>query len=115
LDLDSSGRPAIAYYVADAADLKFARLVSGAWRVETFDAYHATGATPSLAFDTADRPAIAYFRKSSGSLRLARLAPAGCSIATVDASSPKTGIDPSLRLDPASHRLALSWHDRGNK
>jgi hypothetical protein len=69
--LTSTGKPAMAYYDSNNADLKYAEWDGQRWNVQTVDAYRSTGLYPSLAFDQYDDPIISYYFKNSGDLKLA--------------------------------------------
>ena len=50
LALDASGLPAVAYYDANAARLKYAHYNGSTWSIQTVDNTRRTGSYPSLAF-----------------------------------------------------------------
>lgn len=67
LRLDSSGNPAVAYWMGSSlpdkrlnSTLKFARLTGQTWQTCTVDNQGSVGGFPSLAFDSLDRPHISY-------------------------------------------------------
>jgi hypothetical protein len=82
--LTSTGKPAIAYYDAFNADLKYARFTGSRWAVETVDARKTTGYYPSLAFDRFDHPVITYYYRTAGDLRIASNTGSGWNIAPID-------------------------------
>jgi Subtilase family len=71
LALTSSGKPAMAYYDARNADLKYAEFTGRNWSIQTVDARLSTGLYPSLAFDRFDDPLISYYFKNGGDLKFA--------------------------------------------
>jgi subtilisin family serine protease len=84
--LTSSGKPAVAYYDAYNADLKYAHFNGSKWVVETVDARKTTGYYPSLGFDRFDHPVITYYYRTGGDLRVASNTGSGWSIAAIDTS-----------------------------
>lgn len=60
--IDSSGSPHVAYYGTYNSSLKYARLVNGAWVVETVSSINQSVGeiNPSIALDPLDRPHIAF-------------------------------------------------------
>jgi subtilisin family serine protease len=71
LGLTSSGKPAMAYYDARNADLKYAEFTGRSWSVQVVDSRLSVGLYPSLAFDRFDDPLIAYYFKNGGDLKFA--------------------------------------------
>jgi uncharacterized delta-60 repeat protein len=113
VQLAADGRPAVAYYDARLADLKYAHLdEQGRWVVETVDSRKATGQTPALRFARDGAPWIAYYARTAGDLRLAHRGAGGAwVIETVDAAG-DTGFYPDLREDPLSERWAVAYASR---
>jgi subtilisin family serine protease len=83
IDIDSTGKPAIAYFDNTNSDLKYAHFNGASWDVQTRDSAKSVGQFPSLTFDPQGNPVIAYYRKSGGDLRMQ----------TSDASGAWTRID----------------------
>ena len=86
LGLTSTGKPAMAYYDARNADLKFAEFTGRNWSVQTVDARLSTGLYPSLAFDRFDDPLISYYFKNGGDLKFAINEGDGWQISFIDQS-----------------------------
>jgi hypothetical protein len=84
--LTSTGKPAMAYYDSNNADLKYAEWDGQRWIVETVDSYRSTGLYPSLAFDQYDDPIISYYFKNGGNLKLAFNDGSGWALSTVDST-----------------------------
>lgn len=82
--LTSTGKPAMAYYDSNNANLKYAEWTGNKWSVATLDSNRTTGLYPSLAFDQYDDPIITYYYKTSGDLRLAFNDGSGWVISGVD-------------------------------
>lgn len=93
--ITSTGKPAMAYYDAYNADLKYAEWNGGGWSVQTVDSNRSTGLYPSLAFDAWDDPIITYYYKTSGDLRLATNDGTGWAVSTID-STQDSGRYPSF-------------------
>ena len=95
----NSGHPAIAYYDADADDLRFAKWNGNSWDLTTIDSEDDTGLYPSLAFDPGDgNPVIAYYNATDGDLKLAWHDGAGWQDQVVD-SDGDVGKTPSLAFN----------------
>jgi subtilisin family serine protease len=86
LALTSSGKPAMAYYDARNADLKYAEFTGRNWSVQTVDARLSTGLYPSLGFDRFDDPLISYYFKNGGDLKFAINEGDGWRISFIDQS-----------------------------
>lgn len=86
LALTSTGKPAVAYYDSQNADLKFAQWTGRSWSVSRVDSNRSTGYYPSLAFDAYDDSIITYYYKTAGDLRIAYDDGTGWSIATIDSA-----------------------------
>src|SRR5205823_6313822 len=102
LALDAAGVPAVAYFDGDGGDLKFARLVGGAWQTQTIDAPGSVGLYPSLVFGRDGLARIGYYKRTGGALRLAVQLPGGgqggWTISTIDAAG-DVGRSTSMVLD----------------
>ena len=100
LQLDSYGRPRLAYVDDVNGDLKFGRDDGAGWTTETLDSKGVTGLYPSLAIDSADRMFLSYFRRTSYDLREMTYDPAtdGWTRSTID-SAGSVGWGSSLTLD----------------
>lgn len=115
LEIDQAGHPAIAYYDATNADLKYATLSQGSvWSTRVIDWSKSAGQTPSLAFNASGEPNIAYYSKSTGRLRFATYTwqTDKWSTSTIDGGS-NTGLTPSLAMDSGG-RLAVAYADKTN-
>jgi hypothetical protein len=82
--LTSTGKPAMAYYDAYNADLKYAEWNGSGWSVQTVDSGRSTGLYPSLAFDPWDDPIITDYYKTSGDQRVASNDGSGWAVSTID-------------------------------
>ena len=82
--LTSTGKPAVAYYDSNNANLKYAEWTGQKWSVVTIDSNRTTGLYPSLVFDEFDDPIISYYYKTSGDLRLAFNDGSGWEISAID-------------------------------
>jgi hypothetical protein len=71
--VDTTGKPAVAYYDASNSALKYASFDALRWSTRTIESAKQVGRSPSLAFDIDGNAYIAYYRKTSGDLKLARL------------------------------------------
>ena len=97
LALDLTGKPAIAYFDATYADLKYADFNGSTWETRRLDRPKATGQFPSLAFDRQNQAMIAYHLKSGANLRFVQFnrAAGGWERSTLD-SAGNVGRFPSL-------------------
>ncbi|HEY7118859.1 MAG TPA: S8 family serine peptidase [Tepidisphaeraceae bacterium] len=112
MDLDSVGRPGVAYYDASNADLKYAHFNGTSWDVETVDSTNTVGYYPSLKYDSSDHPVIAYYYKTGHDLRFASKSAGGWTITTVD-SAGDVGRYPSLAANPASGVWSIAYEATG--
>ncbi len=79
LKFDKAGKPAIAYYQAFPAALKYAHYVGGGagscpnadWQCDTIESGTALGQYPSLDLDAIGQPRIAYYDGGTGALKYA--------------------------------------------
>jgi hypothetical protein len=67
--MTSTGKPAIAYYDAAKANLKYAEWTGSRWNVEIVDAPGKVGLYTSIGFDEFDDPIITYYSKGTGDLK----------------------------------------------
>ena len=75
IDIDSTGRPHVAWFDDGAKELKYAVRDSGAWAISTLDGGRDAGRFPSMALDSKDNPVISYYEpdgNSAGNIKLAR-------------------------------------------
>lgn len=84
LAMTSTGKPTVAYYDANNANLKYAEWTGNRWSVATLDSNRTTGLYPSLGFDEFDDPIITYYYKTAGDLRLAFNDGSGWVISAID-------------------------------
>jgi subtilisin family serine protease len=70
ISLDQAGRPAVSYFDATRADLKYAWYNNARWTATTLEAKNSVGQFSSLVFDVSGDPLIAYYKKSGGDLKL---------------------------------------------
>lgn len=115
LAIDQAGRPAIAYYDATNADLKYATLNKGlTWSTQVIDANKSTGQYPSLVFNNVNDPQIAYHSKSTGRLRFASFnwQTNKWSTSTIDAGSSSVGLHSSMTY--INGQLAVAYADQAN-
>src|SRR5439155_10134670 len=68
LAFDSASHPAISYYDAYPADLKYATKASGSWQTQTLAKKGAQGLFTNLWFDDAGDANILYYSRKSNSL-----------------------------------------------
>ncbi len=80
---DPANRPAISYYDAHNADLKYAVLINGQWQNQIVAAKRSQGLYTNLFFDAAGIPNIIYFNKTNNSLVNARGEHAGWTFETL--------------------------------
>ena len=97
LALDATDRPHIAYDSAAPSVVRYARKDGAAWQIETVDG--SDGRDISLALDHEQRPHIGY---ANDGLRHAWRTGGDWQIESVD-STPGSGRDASLAIDPAGH------------
>jgi hypothetical protein len=116
LAIDQAGRPAIAYYDATNADLKYATLNQGlTWSTTVVDATKSTGQFPSLVFNAVNDPRIAYYSKSTGRLRYASFnrQTSQWSSSTIDGSSSNVGLYTSM-TPTGGGQVAVAYADQAN-
>ena len=111
--LDSAGRPGVAYYDANNADLKYAHFNGSSWDVMTVDSTYTTGYYPSLRFDNSDRPVISYYYKTGSDLKMAYLSGAAWMLSTID-SSGDVGRYSSLAVNLLTGRWSMAYEDTGH-
>ena len=68
LGIDSTGKPAIAYYDRFNQDLKFARWTGSAWTISVLDATQYAGLGTLVSFDGTDHPVVAYIGADSSGI-----------------------------------------------
>ncbi len=108
ITLDSAGNPLLAYYDPTSADLKYAHMSKGKWKIQTIDSKGAVGSYTSITLDASGNPAISYYDKTTADLRLATVVNGAWSIQTVD-SAGDVGRSSQLALDPVSKRLVIAY------
>ncbi len=116
LAMDQAGRPAIAYYDATNANLKYATLSQGmTWSTRVIESTKSTGQVPSLIFNSIGEPNIAFYSKSSGRLRYASFdwGTDKWSTFTIDGSSSNVGLYSSLAIT-AGGDIAVAYADQAN-
>ena len=84
VDVDSRGRPHVAYYALEGTDLRYAVRTGAGWETETVDDYQVVGPDCSLALDQDDVPHICYYDKTNEELEYARRNGTGWVTETVD-------------------------------
>jgi hypothetical protein len=108
---DTDGILHAAYYDAKNGDLKYARRdLAGVWSTQTIDAKNTVGLYPSIALGADDMAVITYYYKNSGDLRMARQTQTGWKFSTL-ASAGDVGRYSSLKLNPATNRMAVAYED----
>jgi hypothetical protein len=107
--LDSSGRPAVAYFDATVGDLKFAAYDGDDWVVSSIDTTGILGLYPTLVFDADGNAAVSYYHKTKGDLRLARYDGSAWTISTVDSTN-DSGRSTSMALD-RNGKLAIAYEN----
>jgi hypothetical protein len=112
LALDSAGKPAVAYYDATNADLKYAKFNGSSWDTQTVESTKKVGYYPSLQFTKSDQPVIAYYYKTGGDLKVATNTGSAWQITTVD-SNDDVGRYPSLAINPATGAWAVAYEATG--
>ena len=111
LAVDTNGVPSVAYFDGDAGDLKYAKLVGGAWKVEKVDTAGSVGLYPSLALASDNTAMIGYYKRTGGDLKLAVQRGGGWKISTVD-SAGDVGRCTSMTFDPNKPgALAIAYDD----
>jgi subtilisin family serine protease len=111
--LDRFGRPAVAYFIGQTGDLKYASLDGETWNVQTVDWKNSTGLYPSLVFNRDGRPAISYYYKGGHDLKLVHWNGAAWHFVAVDVSdAPEhdVGRSTSIAIDKDG-RMAISYED----
>lgn len=119
LAIDQAGRPAIAYYDATDADLRYASLSQGTdWSTTRIDQKKSVGQYPSLTFNGTGNPQISYYSKSVGRLRFAEFNSdiSVWSTATIDNTSSDVGLYTSQDYfdDGFNGITAIAYADRAN-
>jgi hypothetical protein len=112
LALDSTGKPAVAYYDATNADLKYARFNGSSWDTQTVESTKKVGYYPSLQFTKSDQPVIAYYYRTGGDLKVATNTGSGWQTTTVD-SNDDVGRYPSLAINPSTGAWAIAYEATG--
>ncbi|MGC3957483.1 MAG: S8 family serine peptidase [Verrucomicrobiota bacterium] len=87
LAMTSTGKPAVAYYDAYNADLKYSIYNGKGWSTATVDSKLSTGMYPSLTFDRYDNPLITYYYKTGGDLRAAYNDGSAWSVSTIESTN----------------------------
>lgn len=108
LALDPLGRPAVAYFESDEANLKFAQFNGTSWDVVHVDSAGRVGLYPSLAFDADGRALISYYDRTRGDLRLAERSGSVWSIRTLDAAA-DVGRHSSIGIDAVTGRWIVAY------
>ncbi|MDZ7814905.1 MAG: CFI-box-CTERM domain-containing protein [Planctomycetota bacterium] len=119
MELDSFGRPHIAYYDRGAGSLKYAlRTVAGGWRLTEVDtggaAANDVGSFCSLELNDLNEPRISYFDESSGDLKYAALENGLWKVYVVD-STGDVGSHTSIALDPVTNAPRIAYRDNDHK
>ncbi|MBI4369605.1 MAG: hypothetical protein HY547_05185 [Elusimicrobia bacterium] len=86
LDIDSNGRPHVAYNDSGRGQLKYAYWNGASWVLETVDGSGSTGYTPSMDLDGSDYPHIVYSDDSNNYLRYAYKDASGWHLEIIDSS-----------------------------
>lgn len=84
VDVDSKGRPHVAYYALKGADLRYAVRTGAGWQTETVDDHQVVGPDCSLVLDDDDVPHICYYDRTNEELEYARRNGTGWVTETVD-------------------------------
>ncbi|HLP09260.1 MAG TPA: hypothetical protein VK178_13930 [Opitutaceae bacterium] len=100
------GNPAIAYYDATNADLKFARYNGTTWQISVVDSEGDVGQYASLAFGSDGQPAIAYVGPPQLSLYYTRFDGTNWVKQTVAGYCPSSV---SLKFDPTTNQPAIAF------
>ena len=116
LALDGSGLPRIAYYEAQAKELRLATWNGSAWSVQTVDSSSSnTGQYCSLALASGTGyPRISYYDAHNKDLRYASWNGSSWALQTVDNSSGNIGQYTCLALDPGTGYPRISYYDTSN-
>jgi hypothetical protein len=118
--IDSTGKPAIAYYNNVGGQLRYVKDtdVDGDWSDETImivDGANIEGYYASLVFDSLDQPMIAHQDRSNNDLRFSKLEPGiGWTTTTVD-SAGLAGYQGSLAIDPDTGYPAIAYFNDGTQ
>jgi hypothetical protein len=113
LALDSFGNPAVAYFDGNGGDLKYAKMVGGAWQVEKVDTAGSVGLYPSLVMSRNNGAMIGYYKRTTGDLRLAVQVTGGWQISNIDTAG-DVGRCTSMTLDPnrpTASKIAIAYDD----
>jgi hypothetical protein len=86
LAMTSTGKPALSYYQAGEANLKYAEWNGARWNVQTVESRLSVGLYTSMTFDEFDDPIVTYYYKNGGDLRLAFNDGSGWAISVVDSA-----------------------------
>lgn len=97
--MDANDRPHISYYGKANGDLKYARLVTNTWHIQTVDWPGDVGLYSSMAIDDAGDPHISYYDKSYQDLNYAHWTGSSWLAETVDHIGMISDNDISLALD----------------
>ena len=98
-EVDSLGRPHVAYYALKGADLKHAVRTEEGWSTSTVDDYQVVGPDCSIALDGDDTPHICYYDKTNEELEYARLNGTKWEVETVDWLG-IVGVGTAIAVDP---------------
>jgi hypothetical protein len=112
---DRAGHAAVAYLArvgeGNQADVRVARLVGGAWTVQTVETTtflqarsHANASRVALAFDAADRPWVAYVDPVTHSLRVVTPSHPSLRVGTV----PATAAQAAIAFGPGGREVAVA-------
>lgn len=113
LELDSEGRPSVAYYDRIAGDLYFAQLRSGSWERVRIDFLGNVGDFPSLTFAQGGRPFISYYDRTNGDLKLAWRTATGRWLFQAVETAGNVGGYSSIAADPNNGLLRIAYSDIG--
>jgi hypothetical protein len=109
LAIDAQGRPHLAYYNDNDADLMYAVRDGSTWQLTTVDSAGHVGAYSSLALDSAGRPHISYYDWDAADLKYARWDGTAWRIEVV-VSQGEVGRYTSLALDSVD-RPHIAYYD----
>jgi hypothetical protein len=111
LALDSSGKPAIAYYDRYNENLKIARWNGSSWDKSVVDSTQYAGLGTEILFDSTDHPLVAYvFTENNGSYSIKVTRWAGSAWSTFPNVDTDTGKYFSMALDKTTGRPRLSYY-----
>ena len=114
--VDSNDVPHIAYFSEQYDDMKYATIVSGAWKNYTLDDAGNVGAFTSIAIDSLDRPHISYRDRDKGVLKyIVRDTGGNWSNPVIIDNYANVGWYTSIAIKPGTNVPCISYYDYTNR